>query len=178
MDILTKFALATDETVDMLLDLIHELASEKFSSMVDQMSVKLYMEKYYDRKYFISEMNSMSNQWLIVYVDEKAVGYAKVTSRGNVPQSLKDMRAIRIGDFSVLKKFTHPEVLESLFHKCQSLCNYVDAIWINEYVGNPMIEFFESKGFQKEDGPWEHDEIALPSVCLIHINGHKEGKNC
>lgn len=173
MNIVTKFALATDETVDILLELIKELAEEKFSSIVDQESILLYMEKYYERTYFISEMNSMSNQWLVVYVDNKAVGYAKVTSRGKAPQSLTDRRSIRIADFSILHKFAQPEILESLFQKCQSLCKYVDGIWINEYLGNPMIEFFEEKGFLKEEAPWEFDDIALPSVCLIYMNSPK-----
>ncbi|WP_104381616.1 N-acetyltransferase [Sphingobacterium sp. HMA12] len=174
MNIVTKFALATDESVDILLELIKELATEKFSSILDKASVQLYIEKYYDRKYFISEINSMSNQWLVVYVDDKAVGYAKVTSRGKVPQALKERRSIRIGDFSILRKFSQDEIRESLFQKCFSISKHVDGIWINEYLGNPMIEFFENKGFLREAGPWEFDEIALPSVCLIYMNDSKQ----
>lgn len=170
MNIISKFALATDESTDTLLNLIIELASEKFGPKLETQQLNEFIEKYYNRKYFVSEMNSMSNQWIMVYVDNQAVGYARVTSRGKVPPAIDSMRAVRIGDFSILEKFRDSQIMESLYDKCISLCRHVDAIWINEYIDNPFIEFFESKGFIKQPGMYELDDIGLPSSCLIFKN--------
>jgi len=103
MNIISKFALATDESTDTLLNLIIELASEKFGQQLQTQQLNEFIEKYYNRKYFVSEMNSMSNQWIMVYVDNQAVGYARVTSKGEVPPAIDNMRAVRIGDFSILE---------------------------------------------------------------------------
>ncbi len=173
MSIVTKFALATDESTDMLLKLVHELVAEKYSQVLSSQQLQEYIEKYYNPKYFISEMNSMSNQSLVVYANNVAVGYARVTSRGKVPDLLNDKRAVRIADFSVLQSCMEPDIRESLLQKCFSVCKYVDAIWINEYQENPILEFFESKGFLREAGTFELDEIPLPSVCMIYQNNPK-----
>ncbi|WEK71405.1 MAG: hypothetical protein P0Y62_07535 [Candidatus Chryseobacterium colombiense] len=173
MSIVTKFALATDESIDMLLKLVHELVIEKYSQVLNSQQLQEYIEKYYSPKYFVSEMNSMSNQSLMVYADNVAVGYARVTSRGKVPELLNDKRVVRIADFSILQSFMKPDVQESLWQKCFSVCKYVDAIWINEYQKNPILEFFESKGFLSKAGTFELDEIPLPSVCMIYQNSLK-----
>lgn len=173
MSIVTKFALATDESTDILLKFVHELVAEKYSQVLNSQQLQEYIEKYYNPKYFISEMNSMSNQSLVVYADNIAVGYARVTSRGKVPESLNDKRAVRIADFSILQGFMKPEIQESLWQKCFSVCKYVDAVWINEFQNNPILEFFENKGFLREAGTFELDEIPLPSVCMIYQNNPK-----
>ncbi|WP_426278667.1 hypothetical protein ACN9MN_05415 [Chryseobacterium sp. S-02] len=170
MNIVTKFALATDEFTDILLKLVHKLLAEKYSQLLDSKQLQEYIEKYYNRKYFVSEMNSMFNQSLVVYADNMAVGYAKVTSRGKVPESLNNKRAVRIADFSILKSFMEPEIQESLFQKCFSVCKYVEGIWINEYKENPILEFFENKGFLRQAETFELDDIPLSSICLIYQN--------
>jgi len=170
MNIVTKFAIATDESTDVLLQLTRELAKEKFASILDINTLTEYIDGQYNRKYLVSELNNISNQWLVVYVDDIAVGYTKITSRGKVPSLLTNMRALRIADFSILEKYPEPEIRESLFTKCLSLCRHTKGVWINEYIGNPMIEFFKSKGFIQQADDYEFDEIALPSVCLIRMN--------
>lgn len=172
-NIVTKFALATDASTDLLLELIIKLITEKFVTILDPERLQEYIDTYYNRKYFVSEMNSMSNQWLVVYADEVAVGYAKVTSTGKVPEVLDHQRAVRIADFSVLHEYTQPEIREALFQKCMSVCRHVDGIWINEYIGNPIIGFFETKGFVKQPETSEFYEIAIPSICLVHLNNKK-----
>jgi len=169
-NIVTKFALATDASTDVLLELIIKLITEKFVDILDPGRLQEYIDTYYNRKYFVSEMNSMSNQWLVVYADDVAVGYAKVTSRGKVPAVLGQKRAVRIADFSVLSECTQSEIRESLFEKCLSVCRHVDGIWINEYIEYPFIDFFESKGFVRQREISEFDEISLPSCCLIRLN--------
>lgn len=40
-------------------------------------------------------------------------------------------------------------------------------IWINEYIGDPVIEYFEKMNFKRAAGPSNHFELPLPSVYLI-----------
>ncbi|QIH34602.1 N-acetyltransferase [Sphingobacterium sp. DR205] len=173
MNIVTKFAIATDESTDILLHLTKELATEKFTTILDTSKLMKYTDEQFNRKYLVSEMNNISNQWLVTYVDSIAVGYAKITSRGKVPPLLDGKRAVRIADFSILQQYPALEIRESLFAKCLSLCRNTQAIWVNEYIGNPIIDFFETKGFVRQRNSFEFDEIKLESICLIYQN---EGK--
>ncbi len=88
------------------------------------------------------EVNSMSNQWLVVYVDDKPAGFARITSKGERPKAIAQKRIIRIADFGIIEAYTDPAVRQSLFDKCLSICKSYEVIWINEYSENPLINFF------------------------------------
>lgn len=115
----------------------------------------------------MAEVNSMSNQWLVVYVDDYPAGYAKITSKGKKPVILDNKRAIRIADFGILKKYAEPIVWNALLEKCLNVCKSYDGTWINEYVQNPLLDFFESKGFVRQPEACQLDELPLASVYLI-----------
>jgi hypothetical protein len=170
MDIITKFTVATDERTDMVLSLTRELAREKFSTVLDQRRLKEYIDQNFNRTQLVAEMNDLSNQWLVVYVGHDPAGYAKITPKGEKPQSLENKRALRIADLAILSKYPDPEVKSSLLEKCLSVCRHLDGVWINEYPANPSIGFFESKGFVKQPGICQLDKPALPSVCLVYWN--------
>lgn len=168
MKITTKFAIATEATTKMLSKLTQDLAHEKFYSILDQKTIESYIEEQFNTKYLISEINSMSNQWLMVYVDDNPAGYAKITSKGRAPHTLEDKRVLRIADFAILKRYPEEEVKKSLLEKCLSVCTRVESIWINEYIDNPIISFFESNGFQRQPELAQHDELNLPSIHMIY----------
>lgn len=168
MEIATKFTIATEDVTKMLLKLTKDLAHEKFSEILDPNILESYIEEQFNAKYLVSEMNSMSNQWLTVYVDDNLAGYAKITSKGKKPLSLENNHALRIADFAVLRKYPEEEIKKSLLDKCLSVCKHVEAVWINEYMDNPIISFFESNGFQKQSETPQHDELDLPSVYLVY----------
>ncbi len=109
----------------------------------------------------------MSNQWLVVYVNEQPAGYARITSKGKRPEIVAHKRAIRIADLGILKAYEDPAIKRSLFDKCLSVCRSYEATWINEYIEDPCITFFESEGFIRQHGAPEMDELPLPSVYLI-----------
>ncbi|NML22012.1 hypothetical protein HHL16_14075 [Pseudoflavitalea sp. G-6-1-2] len=94
-------------------------------------------------------------------------GYACITSKGNRPHLLEGKRAVRIVDFGGLKKISDPAVKETLLEKCLTVCKSYDNVWITEYVDNPVIELFESRGFVRQDDSALLDGISLTSVSLI-----------
>ncbi|WP_158798782.1 N-acetyltransferase [Pedobacter sp. L105] len=165
--IITKFTIATEQGMDTLLYLTQTIAREKFLSLVPKEKVENYLSENFSEKTLTVEVNSMSNQWLVVYTNDKPVGFARITSKGERPKNIAHMRAIRIADFGVIKEYTNPAIRQSLFDKCLAVCKSYEAVWMIEYSGNPFIDFFESEGFAKQKETMELDELQLCAVCLI-----------
>lgn len=170
MNIITKFTVASDEGINTLTTLTKDLAKEKLSSILDQKMLEAYINKHFNTKQLVAELNDLSNQWLVVYADNHPAGYAKITSYGKKPQSLENKRAIRIADFAVLKKYSAIEIKKTLFEKCLSVCKHLEGVWINEYLSSPFIEFFESNGFARQLETCRQDDLELPSICLVRLN--------
>ncbi|RFM35886.1 N-acetyltransferase [Chitinophaga silvisoli] len=167
MKINTKFTLGSQQGRDILSHLTRELAIEKFSSLVDEQILTDYIHKHFNKATLIAETNDMSNQWLVVYVDDTPAGYACITSKGERPALLAGKRAMCIADFGVLHKYATPAVIDSLFEKCLSVCQGVDGIWITEYAQNPLILYFESKGFTLTKTGFQATELPLKYVSMI-----------
>jgi len=170
MNIITKFTIASDEGMDVLMFLTKKLAEEKFLGLLEPDRLATYITNNFNEKTLVTELNSMSSQWLVVYVDQKPVGYARVTSKGKKPISLENKRAIRIADFAILKEYSATEIRQTLFEKCLSISRHLDGVWINEYIPNPFIEFFEDNGFARQAETCLSDELELPSICLVRLN--------
>jgi len=165
-DITTKFTIATERGIGVLLNLTQTIVREKFSALLPMESIESYLSQTFNEKALMVEVNSMSNQWLVVYKNEKAVGFARITSKGERPKTIFQKRVIRIADFGIVKEYTDPAIRQSLFDKCLSVCKGYEVVWINEYLENPLISFFESEGFTKQEGNAKLDELPLQSVCL------------
>lgn len=165
--IITKFTIATQQGMDALLYLTQTIAREKFLPLLTQKQVENYLSENFNEKALMAEVNSMSNQWLVVYADDKPAGFARITSKGERPRQIAQNRIIRIADFGIIKEYADPAIRQSLFDKCLAVCKSYEAIWINEYVENPFIGFFESEGFAKQDEKSQLHELPLQSVCLI-----------
>ena len=170
--VITKFTIATQQGMDALLYLTQTIAREKFSNMIPQEQVENYLSRNFSEKALMAEVNSMSNQWLVVYSNDEPAGFARITSKGEKPKNIAQNRVIRIADFGILMAYTDPAIRQSLFDKCLSVCKSYEATWINEYAENPFISFFESRGFIKQSEESRLDELPLPSVCLIKQSGY------
>lgn len=147
--------------------LTQTIAGEKFSTLLRQQDLEEYISENFSEQALMKEINRMSNQYLVVYSNNTPAGFALITSKGIRPKSLTQKRAIRIADFGILKEYDTIEIKQSLLDKCLSVCKFYDSTWINEYAQNPLIPFFESAGFIRQDEVTEFDELQLKSVCLI-----------
>lgn len=90
MNIIAKFTVATEQSLDILVKLTRQLAIEKFSMLLDPQVMENYITQYFNAKALVVELNSMSNQWLVVYVDDQPVGYAQITSKGQRTSYLEE----------------------------------------------------------------------------------------
>ncbi len=170
MEITTKFTIGTEQGRGILASLAKEIATEKFKSLVEPQQFEDYISKKFNDKNLIAEMNSMSNQWLVVYVADAPAGYACITSNGRKPKNQEEMRMMRIADFGILEKYNDMTTRLSLLKKCTDISKSYDGLWIHEYKENPLISFFESEGFVMQNETYEHEELPLPSVFLIKNN--------
>ncbi|MEZ0007646.1 hypothetical protein ABH942_003031 [Flavobacterium sp. 28YEA47A] len=167
MEITTKFIIGTEQSRNILATLAKEIATEKLVSLVEPQQLEDYIEKKFNHKNLITEMNSMSNQWLVVYVGDTPAGYACITSNGRKPKNQEGSRIMRIADFGILEKYNDTTARLSLLEKCLAISKSYDGLWIHEYKENPLIAFFESKGFVMQDETSLHEELPLPSVFLV-----------
>lgn len=174
--IVTKFTIASVSGLITLEQLTVALAREQFSALLSPAILEKYIAKHFNHKTLLAEINSMSNQYLVVYVDDQPAGYARITSKGERPDEIINKRALRIANFGVLEKYQASPARESLLEKCLSVCKKYDAAWITEFRENPMIGFFKSNGFVSAQNELvECDEIFLPSIQLIcQISTHEK----
>jgi hypothetical protein len=170
MNIVTKFTVASDAGKETLLMLTKTLANEKFSALLDRAVINHYITTNFNERTLTLEINSLSNQWLVVYVDDNPAGYARITSKGIRPDALSGKRAMRIADFGILAQYDTSAVRDALMDKCLLTCKSYESIWLNEYAGNPWMPFFQSKGFVQQDAS-QLDELPLTSFFMLKNTG-------
>lgn len=167
LKIVTRFTVASDAGVGALMYLTDTIAREKFSELVPVDILEKYISEQFNEKKLIDDLNDMlSQQWLVVYLNEYPVGYAKITSKGKRVE-IGNKTAVRIADFGILKKYDDPVIWSSLFDKCLLVTSFYDVIWINEYIGDPVTAYFEKMEFKKMGWAGNSFELPLPSAYLI-----------
>lgn len=165
--IITKFTIGTEQGVNALLFLTAAIAREKFTGKVPDQELDGYISKNFNKDALTIELNSMSNQYLIVYANDEPAGYAKVTSKGTRPEVFESKTLARIADFGVLAKYNDPLISKALFEKCLSISTMPQVIWISEHESNPYLELFESYGFKRNADITATKELSLPAVYLV-----------
>lgn len=168
--IITKFRVATEDAISELLFLTRTIAVEKYAHLVKDQEIEDYISAIYNGKHIIDEMNSFGNQWLVVYVDEKAAGYAFITTQGKRPGTLEDKKAICIADFGVLKVHLSGAAKQSLMDKCLSIGKGYEALWLTEQVESPLLSFFENNGFIRGDEGHNLIELDIKMIYMIKEN--------
>lgn len=165
--IITKFTIGTEQGINGLLFLTAAIAREKFTGKVSDRELEDYINVNFNEDALLKELNSMSNQYLIVYADDEPAGYARVTTKGERPGFFDGKTLTRIADFGVLAKYNDPLIKKALFEKCLSISAMQQVIWINEFENNPYLDFFEGYGFKRNTGFTAPRELPLSPVYLV-----------
>lgn len=167
MKIITKFVIATEQDIERLSLLAKDISTEKFSSVVEEQQLNTYLTANFNEKHLLKEVNSLSNQWLMVNVDDRPAGFARITSKGIRPDICSHNRMIRIADFGILKAYENTTAKDSLLEKCLALCRSYDSIWITEYVEDSLKEYFKKNAFTILQNSGEHEGLPLPIVSML-----------
>ncbi|WP_114940660.1 N-acetyltransferase [Mucilaginibacter endophyticus] len=165
--IVTKFTIGNRDGFDALLFISTAIAKEKFAGKIDDQGLQVYINRNFNESELLKELNSLSNQYLIVYVNDEPAGYAKVTSKGTRPTIFEGKTLARIADFGVLEKHNDPLIRKALFEKCLAISTAQQAVWISEYENSPHLDFFESYGFKRNTDIIAPKELPLPPVYLV-----------
>lgn len=168
----TKFTIASEEGVALLQMLGEKRGQEKYGELLDVSQLENYLFDKFNTATVISNLNTFSNQLIVVYVEDQPAGYAYLSGYGAVPEELKDKRVVHLEDFEILQAYKESGAQEILLEKCLNVCKSYEALKITEKAdAKGMISFYEQYGFQQKVS--EVISIAgvnFPSVILIKEN--------
>lgn len=165
--IVTKFIIGNEQGINDLLVITIAIAGERFKGKVPDQEFENYINTNFNKDALMIELNSMSNQYLMVYADDEPAGYARVTTKGIRPELFAQKTLARIADFGVLAKYTDPLISKSLFEKSLSISNMQQVVWISEFEGSPYLDFFESYGFKRNVEISAPEQLSIQPVYLV-----------
>lgn len=170
MKIETKFIIGNKQGIDTLAFVAVATARQKFTGKIPDRELDEYISTNFNAEVLMTELNSLSNEYLIVYQEGQPAGYARVTTKGTRPAIFDGKTMARIANFNVLKEYSEESVVKSLFEKCLSLSARRQFIWTVAYESDPFISVFESYGFKRNIALSVSKELNLPGVCLVKEN--------
>ena len=168
----TKFTVASEEGIAVLQYLGETRGYEKYGALLNEEQLADYLFEQYNRDTIISNLNTFSNQLIVVYAEEKPVGFAYLTGKGTVPEPFSDRRVFHLGAFEILNAFKESGVREALMDKCMVICKSYDALQLMEKADETdMIAFYEQYGFRQSTSQLSVIAgVSFPSLVLIREN--------
>lgn len=168
----TKFTVASEEGIAVLQYLGETRGYEKYKTLLNKEQLADYLFDQYNRNTIISNLNTFSNQLIVVYKEEKPVGFAYLTGKGAVSEPFSARRVFHLGAFEVLNAFKESEVMDALMEKCMLICKSYDAIQLMEKADETeMIAFYEQHGFHQSTSYMTVVAgVSVPTLVLIREN--------
>ncbi|SFO54554.1 spermine/spermidine N-acetyltransferase [Chitinophaga sp. YR627] len=165
--IVINFCIGTEQDRRTLSFIGRATAREKFSGKVPETEITAYIERNFSDHTLRGELNNISNQILVVFVDGEVAGYARVTTKGERPEIFQGKSVARIADFSVLERYHETATRKQLFEKCLCICKTKQVIWISEHEGTADMDLFTANGFIRSTAISGVNDLGLPLVYLI-----------
>ncbi|MBC8987487.1 GNAT family N-acetyltransferase [Pedobacter sp. N36a] len=168
----TKFTIASEEGIALLQELGEKRAQEKYTGLLSPSQIENYLFDKFNTDTIISNLNTFSNQLIVVYVEDQPAGYAYFSGNGDVPEALKDKRVVHLEDLEVLDAYKESGAKEFLMEKFLNVCKSYEVLKIRERSDAlEMIAFYAKYGFQQK-GMEEISiaDVTFPSVILIREN--------
>jgi len=168
----TKFTVASEEGIAVLQYLGEIRGHEKYGALLNKEQLADYLFDQYNRDAIISNLNTFSNQLIVVYEEEQPAGFAYLTGKGAVSESFSDRRVFHIGAFEILNAFKESGVREALMDKCMMICKSYDALQLMERADETdMIAFYEQYGFHQSASQLSVIAgVSFPSLVMIREN--------
>ncbi|PIF46244.1 hypothetical protein CLU96_3268 [Chryseobacterium sp. 52] len=146
MNIISKFTVGSEEGISDLITIIDASVYALHKEYVSSEDIKKYIENDIDPRKMINDLNDLSNQLIITYVDNHPAGYSILKSGFSHPVLPEEKRATEM-IFVILPEFDSPETRESLWKKSRSAASFTDMIWINIMAHDPLSAFLKESGF-------------------------------
>ncbi|MDR6487139.1 hypothetical protein J2799_001624 [Chryseobacterium vietnamense] len=169
MDIISKFTVGSEEGISDLITIIDSSIYTLHKEFVSEEDIKKYIQHEIDPRKMINDLNDLSNQLIMMYADQKPIGYSIIKS-GSLHMGIPEGKRATEISFVILSEFDTPQTRQSLWKKCRSAISFTDIIWTNMLDHDPLSEFLKESGFiameSSKTGPFQ-----LPSHILeLEIN--------
>ncbi|WP_119080975.1 hypothetical protein [Chitinophaga alhagiae] len=163
--LVTKFVVAAENTIADLCRLGRAVSMEQYAGLVRPEVLEQYIAARYHEKALTDSINNFSNQWLMTYAGEEAVGFACLGTKGKKPAAIQDVRSIGITHYGMLQAFSKEPQLPQ---KLVELGGRYAAMWLAVYAESPLAGHFEKLGFRKGEAVQQGQEgLPLPFVYLL-----------
>ena len=170
MDIEVKFTIGSEEGIGQLFFLQNAQIRGQYEDVTDSGQLDLYIKEKLNHRNVINDLNDLSTQLLVLFVESKPAGYTIIRNSFERPEVLEGKRVINYSSFYILPEYNNPETRQALWKKCVSITRTFDeAYWIETLQSDPLVPFFEECGFAI------HEQSVMkpfdqPSVVLIKYN--------
>ncbi|MCA6067958.1 GNAT family N-acetyltransferase [Chryseobacterium sp. RG1] len=164
MHIVAKFTVGSEQGIDLFLQLKEAQLKEMYKDNVDIEKLNLFMEDELDHRSAINYLNDITTQLVIVFGDDKALGYSIIKNAYERPSILKDKKAVKLSLY-ILPEYQNSEVFQSLWQKCLSVTKSYSQ-WMEVVSTDPLIPFYEDCEF-KINTHSVLPPFQLPSSVLI-----------
>ena len=126
----TKFIVASEEGIDLYRHLAIKCARQKYAGVAAAADLDSYVSTAFGRELVVTELNTFSNQLIVVYVGDEPAGYAFLKGSILAPEPLRDKRNICIAAFEITDEYLAGNSKIVLLEKCLNVCKSYDAIWM------------------------------------------------
>ncbi|CDN72925.1 hypothetical protein [Elizabethkingia anophelis] len=170
MDIAVRFTIGSEEGVNQLLMLQKAQIKGRYENVTSAEQLNNYISEHLNHRNTINELNDLSTQLLILFVEDKPAGYTIIRNSFQRPAVLEGKRVINYASFYILPEYDSPETRQALWKKCLSIVRTFDeALWIETLENDPLIPFFEESGFAIHEKS-VMEPFGQASVTLIKYN--------
>ena len=148
INIQTHIRVATIEDVEVLCQISAKTFVETYGEQNTAGNLQKYLEERFNIKQISDEMLMDETVFLLVELDNKVIGYAKM--RVNLVENT-DPKAFEIERIYIEKAFHGQKMGAGLMQKCIDIARekYYQSLWLGVWEYNPKaISFYEKRGFE------------------------------
>lgn len=171
MNIISKFAVGSDEGIDQLFSLREHQLKDMYENLLGSQELENYMKKDLDHRTTVNDLNDLSTQLIMTFIENKPVGYIIMKNSYDQPKFLADKKAIQIKSFFILSEYDSIETRQSLWKKCFSITRSYNH-WIELPQNDPSISFLERCEFKIIEQS-KMKPFGIPSHIMVRLNAQQ-----
>ncbi|WP_129536493.1 hypothetical protein [Chryseobacterium sp. 3008163] len=147
MEIVSKFVIGSDQGMDEFFDVKKAFIRESYEDIITSEEIENYIAENFDQRKMINVLNDFSNQLIMVFADQKPVGYCFFQGGLSYPDAKENQKMTAITEFAILPENDLPDVKNILWKKVKSAIQFTDSIWINISDNDAQLDFFKDQQF-------------------------------
>lgn len=145
-----KICTASEKNLNTISNLGIQTFFETYADFHSKKDMFVYLKKAFDKKAVLKDIQDENTIFLIAFVKNKAVGYAKLTSN-KTPHELRTIKAIELERIYILKRIMGKGVGKILMKKSLTIAKNknFNLVWLSVWENNPKaIAFYKKFGFE------------------------------